>query len=640
MGFEREVEHFLDQVMAVSAATADVFGGVFPFAEYTYVYATDPRELGPGERSLHLVGIGDGVFIDDEERRAAIRLVAHELFHAWNVCRLRPRAPCSRTSFGSFPTGFGSARASRGTTSSSSPRASARFRRRDALEPRSHDRALRALPATRHTTLVDPSLATFLNHNRYRARPARPSGLLRQGHGRGVRHRRLPPHGRATQLARRRLPRVLRGVSRARLRHERRDRLFDEYAAPLGPIEPLGALLERCAGAEMPDIVAWLARLGVTSARAEVPHPGCGSRAIAGRPSSTWSKARPRQRLVLGPVTRSSDRPATRSAPDALACLFCHEASFDVEIQSGTYAASATVRPSPHSIVSELSLPDGAPGSSVARAGAADPRGAHAARHYDNFHARESMQSQTESGPPKTIRHRQLLQGQSVSCSGARTSAAPRSTFTVEKHLDKAWLREALADVSRYPPSTSLRDVVLTVSYLARTHRFDRGRARRLLTSRRQRISVSTCVCPEWATAKRLFRDKLADAHLGARGGDSRAEFTAVFNDDEVRAFAARVPAPWMLRRASASATGIKKITSETALWDTLHALGDERASLPRALPAWRRLPRRLDRGRRHGALPRCIGAARRPSTWLTVAASSRAAPSSAGALRIASFAR
>ena len=37
-----------------------------------------------------MVAFGEHGLIDAAERRRALRLVAHELFHAWNVCSLRP----------------------------------------------------------------------------------------------------------------------------------------------------------------------------------------------------------------------------------------------------------------------------------------------------------------------------------------------------------------------------------------------------------------------------------------------------------------------------------------------------------------------------------------------------------------------
>jgi biotin carboxylase len=53
-------------------------------------------------------------------------------------------------------------------------------------------------------------------------------------------------------------------------------------------------------------------------------------------------------------------------------------------------------------------------------------------------------------------------------------------------------------------------------------------------------------------------------------------EFCRVLNYDELRAYMAAVPAPWLLKpRAEASALGIRKIQSPEELWRTLEELGD-----------------------------------------------------------------
>lgn len=79
-------------------------------------------------------------------------------------------------------------------------------------------------------------------------------------------------------------------------------------------------------------------------------------------------------------------------------------------------------------------------------------------------------------------------------------------------------------------------------------------------------------------TTHRYFRDKLAMRQKAKDSGINVPEFTAVFNNDEVNAFAETVPAPWVLKpRSEASASGIKKITSKEQLWGALDTLGEER---------------------------------------------------------------
>lgn len=152
--------------------------------------------------------------------------------------------------------------------------------------------------------------------------------------------------------------------------------------------------------------------------------------------------------------------------------------------------------------------------------------------------------------------------------------------FTVEKCLGKAWPREHLADVFAVPDRHSLADVVKTVSYLSRTTRFDRVVALddfdvETAAHLREHFRMEGM----GDTHARLFRDKLAMRTAAARFGIPVPEFTGLFNDADVRAFAARVPGPWMLKpRAQASATGIKKIQNIDELFPALDALGDERS--------------------------------------------------------------
>lgn len=161
--------------------------------------------------------------------------------------------------------------------------------------------------------------------------------------------------------------------------------------------------------------------------------------------------------------------------------------------------------------------------------------------------------------------------------------------FTVEKQLHKEWPRECLADVFAIRNDPPLKDVVNTVSYLSRKHKFDRIVALddfdvETAAHLREHLRLDGM----GDTQARLFRDKLAMRTSAAKFGIPVPDFTGLFNDDEIRAFCARVPAPWMLKpRSQASATGIKKMQSEEELWRTLESLGDERSHylLERYLP-------------------------------------------------------
>lgn len=162
--------------------------------------------------------------------------------------------------------------------------------------------------------------------------------------------------------------------------------------------------------------------------------------------------------------------------------------------------------------------------------------------------------------------------------------------LTKEKFLTKKrWRRDLLEDVFAERDDASLLQTVNTVSYLARTIKFDRiipfddaevDAAARL----REHLRVPGM----GDTRARVFRDKLAMRIRAEEEGIPVPEFVGVIHHDDIRAFTERVPAPWMLKpRTEASSTGIQKIKNTDELWAAIHALGD-RAShflLERYLP-------------------------------------------------------
>ena len=79
-------------------------------------------------------------------------------------------------------------------------------------------------------------------------------------------------------------------------------------------------------------------------------------------------------------------------------------------------------------------------------------------------------------------------------------------------------------------------------------------------------------------TTARYFRDKLAMRMKALESKINVPAFTALFNDEDINAFADSVPAPWLIKpRSAASATGIRKIYGKDELWRMLDELGDER---------------------------------------------------------------
>jgi len=152
---------------------------------------------------------------------------------------------------------------------------------------------------------------------------------------------------------------------------------------------------------------------------------------------------------------------------------------------------------------------------------------------------------------------------------------------------------ESLRDVQNFPECVdeifympdvtkqwNREDTLLAVSHLAQTRRFDRivpldDFDLEIAASLREHLRVPGM----GETTTRHFRDKLAMRVTAASEGLEVPEFVHLLNDESVRDFVNRVPAPWVLKpRFSAGATGIKMLHTEQELFDQAEALGDRRS--------------------------------------------------------------
>jgi hypothetical protein len=152
--------------------------------------------------------------------------------------------------------------------------------------------------------------------------------------------------------------------------------------------------------------------------------------------------------------------------------------------------------------------------------------------------------------------------------------------FTQARLLGKPWPREALVDVLAQPDDSPLQHTLHTVAYLARTRTFDAVVALddydvETAASIREHLRIPGM----GDTTARYFRDKLAMRTKARESGIAVPPFVRVLNHDELGAFMASVPPPWMLKpRSEASASGIVKVQSEAQLWSTLDTLGDRQS--------------------------------------------------------------
>lgn len=145
------------------------------------------------------------------------------------------------------------------------------------------------------------------------------------------------------------------------------------------------------------------------------------------------------------------------------------------------------------------------------------------------------------------------------------------------------WPRECIDDVFYMPDVNkkwNLQHSLLAVSHLARHRRIDRiVPLDDFDLETAAALREHTRIPGMGETTTRYFRDKLAMRARAEFAGLPCPEFVPLLNDQQIREFCARVPAPWMLKpRSQAGAIGLKKISNEAELWSALEALGDERS--------------------------------------------------------------
>lgn len=174
VGFENKVDDFVNQIAKVAEQMGNIFGS-FPFTDYTFILSLNPAaEWGLEHLTSTMCGLGPDVFVDEDQYKIGVRVCAHELFHAWNVRRLRPE-PLNhlehQLSSGSFSEGLWMAE---GFTRYYEFLITARVNTYSSDEFFSaimgYYQHLSILPAYNRVSAIDSSLATYLNHSKYSGR--------------------------------------------------------------------------------------------------------------------------------------------------------------------------------------------------------------------------------------------------------------------------------------------------------------------------------------------------------------------------------------------------------------------------------------------------------------------------------------
>ena len=148
-----------------------------------------------------------------------------------------------------------------------------------------------------------------------------------------------------------------------------------------------------------------------------------------------------------------------------------------------------------------------------------------------------------------------------------------------KKKLDKEpWPWESIDDTF-YIEEWNQNDVAKGIAYKFRTIKFDRFVALDDFDVEKVALLREHFRMPGMGrTTAHYFRDKLAMRMKALEEGVNVPEFTDLFNNDTINAYADRVSPPWLIKpRMEASATGIKKIHSKDELWHVVNELGDER---------------------------------------------------------------
>lgn len=150
--------------------------------------------------------------------------------------------------------------------------------------------------------------------------------------------------------------------------------------------------------------------------------------------------------------------------------------------------------------------------------------------------------------------------------------------LTKKKLENEDWPWDVIEDVF-YIDTWNHNDVLKGIAYKFRSIKFDRFIALDDFDVEKVALLREHFRMPGMGrTTAHYFRDKLAMRMKAKEEGVNVPEFTALFHDEDLNAYADNVAAPWLLKpRMEASATGIKKIHSKDELWQVIHELGDER---------------------------------------------------------------
>ena len=157
---------------------------------------------------------------------------------------------------------------------------------------------------------------------------------------------------------------------------------------------------------------------------------------------------------------------------------------------------------------------------------------------------------------------------------------------TREKLLHEDWPRDRQDDIVALPNDAAQELYVYAVSQLGRPQKIDRVVALEefdVITA--ALIREQLCLDGMKSSEARVFRDKLAMRIRARAAGIRVPDFVHVLNYEELGAYMARVPPPWVMKpRSDVSAIGIRKLEDSEQVWRGIDAL-DARENLGERSP-------------------------------------------------------
>jgi carbamoylphosphate synthase large subunit len=156
---------------------------------------------------------------------------------------------------------------------------------------------------------------------------------------------------------------------------------------------------------------------------------------------------------------------------------------------------------------------------------------------------------------------------------------------TKEKMLLEDWPRDVLADVFALPNDAPVELFLDLVSHIAATVKPDR-----IVALEEFDVVVAAlarehlCIAGMSSSAAKTFRDKLAMSVKARDAGIRVPDFVPAINHEDINAYLARVPGPWVLKpRSDVSAIGIKKLETADEAWAIINEMNDRDALRERA---------------------------------------------------------